>query len=94
MGLGPVKVPLSSLSLLRFSTLYVWVILFYFSITVYIQYYFLVVLGVQLGVRQSYTLQSVCTDTSSMFLVPYRVITILLTIFPVLYFTSLGLLYD
>ena len=48
---------------------------FYFSITVYISYYFVIVSGVQ-HVRQSYTLQSVPPDISSTHLAPYIVITI------------------
>ena len=39
-------------------------------------------------VRQSYTLQSVHPNISSTHLTPYIVITILLTIFPMLYLTS------
>ena len=42
-------------------------------------------------VRQSHTLQSAPPDTSSTHLVPCTVTTILLTVFPVLYFTSLQL---
>ena len=42
-------------------------------------------------VRQSYTLPSVPPNISSTLLVPYMVITVLLTIFLMLCFTSLGL---
>ena len=45
-------------------------------------------------VRQPYTLQSVPPDISSTHLAPYTVITIVLTIFPVLYFMSPWLLYN
>ena len=41
-----------------------------------------------IGVKQSYTLQSVPPDISSTHLTPYIIITVLLNTFPVLYFTS------
>ena len=60
----------------------------YFSITVYFLYYFVLVSGTDMVIRQSETLQNVPPNISRTYLAPYRVITILLTIFPVLYFTS------
>ena len=55
-----------------------------------LQFTFNIILVYSIVVRQSYTLQSVPSDISSTHL-SYLVITILLTIFPVLNFTSLWL---
>ena len=62
---------------------------FNFFITVDLQYYFVLVSGVQQsGSTIIYTLQSDHPDISRTHLTPYIVITIILTIFPMLYFTS------
>ena len=70
---------------------------FYFSMVVYIQHCtFCVYSNIVLFwvVRQLYTLQSGPPDTSSIHLAPYTVTTVLLTVFPVLSFTSLWLFYN
>ena len=61
----------------------------FISITVYIQYYFVLVSGVRhsAGTIIDCTSQSVPPDVSSTHLAPNIVITILLTRFPMLYFT-------
>ena len=64
--------------------------LFYFSITVYIQNYFVLVAGIQRS-GQSYTLHSDLPDISGVHLAPHLVITLLLTILPMLYLASLWL---
>ena len=58
------------------------------SITVYIQYYFVLISGVQHSGWKPCTLKSDPPDISSTHLSPYVVIIILLTIIPVMYFTS------
>lgn len=58
---------------------------FYFSSTVYIQYYCVLVSVYSTVGKQSYTLQSIPPDISSAQLAPFLVVTILLTIFPMLY---------
>ena len=57
-----------------------------FSITVYFQYYFVLVSGVGVVVRQPCVLQSVSLQVSSTHLALYIVIAILLTVFPMLHF--------
>ena len=62
-------------------------IYFYFSITGDIQYYFILVSVHCIVVRQLYNLQSDPSNNSRTHITPYIVITILLTIFPMTYFT-------
>ena len=61
----------------------------FLSITVYIQYYF-VVCSFRCTAQWLITLQGVPSDISSTHLAPHIVITVLLTVFPMLYFTSCG----
>ena len=60
-----------------YKSTYLFIFLFYFSFTIYIQYYFVVVSGVQHVVRQSYTLLSVPPNISTTHLASYIIITIL-----------------
>ena len=59
-----------------------------------LQYYSVLVSGVQHNVRQSWTSQRGHPNTSSAHLGLYIVITLLLTVFPMLYFMSLWLFYN
>ena len=61
----------------------------FISVTVDIQDYFVLVSGVQHRGQTIICLQTVPPGISSTRLAPSIVVTILLTIFPVLYFTSL-----
>ena len=62
-----------------FYFIFCFVFLCYFSIAIYIQYYFVLASSVQ---------HSVSPDIPSTHMVPHIVIRILLTMFPMLYFTS------